>query len=109
MSLRLPVALLALCLALSAHASVGGHPVAEAMDRAEDHNADNAFAKAVSLLEPFESQQRPDVDFLLAYSLYSGALNGLSERDAKLVDISRALALAARAAGTGDGRALNLL
>lgn len=102
-------ALLLVCPALSLHAAEVADPVAQAIERADGYNQDNHFAKSIRLLESFESLKRPDLDFALAYALYSDAVNGAVEADAGRADVSRALALAERSAATGNGYALNLL
>jgi TPR repeat protein len=107
--MRRHVVALALCLALSAHAAEKSDPAAEAIERAERHGANNDFGEAVRVLAPFESLERADVDYTLAFALYSEALDGMALADAANVDISRALALAERSAAKGNSRALNLL
>ena len=102
-------AIFALFLAFSSHAVEGQDPVVEAIKRAEYHGSNNDFDKAVQLLAPFESLQRADVDYALAEALYGKAVNGATLEAAATADITRARALAERAAAKGDGAALNLL
>jgi TPR repeat protein len=101
--------LLALCLAFNAHATDANDPVAQAIGRADEYTARNEFATAIGVLEPFETLQRADVDFALAYALYLDAIDGKPVEDAADAELSRALALAERSAATGNGYALNLL
>ncbi|MFY2763520.1 SEL1-like repeat protein [Arenimonas sp. MALMAid1274] len=98
-----------LLIALSAGAVETADPATAAIELSERHVASNQFAKAVRVLAPFESLQRADVDYALAYALYSEAVNGVPVEDAGDVDITRAQALAERAAAKGSGFALNLL
>jgi TPR repeat protein len=113
--MRRYAAVFLLCFGLSCHAAEGvdaaapADPVAEAITRADEYGSQNQFDKAARLLAPYESLERADVDFALAYALYSDAVNGVHLDDADKVDVSRALALAERSAAKGNGNAFNLL
>lgn len=107
--MRRYAAIAILFLGFSCHAAEMPDPVAEAIKSADEYGSENQFGKAARLLAPFESLERADVDFALAYALYSDATNGVALEDAGKVDVSHALALAERSAAKGNGYALNLL
>lgn len=70
---------------------------------------DGDYAQAAATLEPFESQALPEVDAMLASILVSQAVDQVAVRDFATLDLSRAIALAERAAAAGSPMALNEL
>lgn len=67
------------------------------------------YDAAIAALEPFEANADPEVDATLATILVMQALDGTHVGELAGLDVSRAIALAERAAAAGNGMALNEL
>lgn len=80
-----------------------------ALAAAADLWTEGDYAQAAATLEPFESQALPEVDAMLASILVSQAVDQVAVRDFAALDLSRAIALAERAAAAGSPMALNEL
>lgn len=80
-----------------------------AVERADELEGEERFAEIISSLQPWAERGDTAVDFRLAYAHFRLAIDG---RHADAVDKERldeAVRLAERAAGHGDGSAMNLL
>lgn len=80
-----------------------------ALARAAGLWTEGDYAGAAATLEPFESQALPEVDAMLASILVSQAVDQVAAKDFATLDLSRAIALAERAAAAGSPMALNEL
>jgi|GEM_PF-2974728 len=80
-----------------------------ALGQASELWARGEYGQAIAVLEPFEAEADPELDAMLASLLVMQAIDGLRVEDLASADLSRAIALAERAAAAGSPMALNEL